>query len=127
MCDWAAEVFLHADLSPLFQTHAVRTLNIALALRRICKQAPLAIAFKPQDACELLKKHTRDSLAEYAAGEGDLLLLQFAMRRGCKTNQVCPSAAYGGHLELLQWARAQDCPWNDGTVSYTHLTLPTKA
>ena len=25
-------------------------------------------------------------------------------------NIICPSAAEGGHLEVLQWARAQGCP-----------------
>ena len=26
-------------------------------------------------------------------------------------------AAEGGHLELLQWARAQGCPWRQRTVT----------
>jgi hypothetical protein len=24
-------------------------------------------------------------------------------------------AAFGGHLEVLQWARAHDCPWSEAT------------
>ena len=26
--------------------------------------------------------------------------------------------ADGGHLEMLQWARANGCPWNEYTCSY---------
>ncbi len=25
------------------------------------------------------------------------------------------TAACGGHLQVLQWARSQGCPWNEGT------------
>ena len=81
--DWANEVFFHADISPIFQEH-VKTLDTELALRRICKQAPAAVVFKPQEACELLKKHgfTKSAgLAAHAARDGDLFLLQFAIRR----------------------------------------------
>ena len=64
MCDWAGEVFFHADLSPIFQVWVkavVNPLDIALALRRTCKQAPLTIVFKPKEACELLKqRHERN-------------------------------------------------------------------
>jgi hypothetical protein len=28
---------------------------------------------------------------------------------------MCAIAAAGGHLEVLQWAREQDCPWNHRT------------
>ena len=105
-------MFFHADLSPLFQKHAVKTLDIALALRRICKQAPLAIVFKPKEACELLAKHGTNGLAEHAAQEGDLPLLQFAMRRGCSTERVCCHAAIKGHLEVLKWAHEHGCPWD---------------
>jgi len=27
---------------------------------------------------------------------------------------TCLCAARGGHLEVLNWARANDCPWNPG-------------
>ena len=26
---------------------------------------------------------------------------------------TCSSAAKGGHLEVLQWARANGCPWDE--------------
>jgi hypothetical protein len=37
----------------------------------------------------------------------------FACIRGVRT---CSAAAEGGHLEVLQWARAHDCPWNEARV-----------
>jgi hypothetical protein len=33
---------------------------------------------------------------------------------GCKWNEeTCERAAEGGHLEVLQWARANHCPWDE--------------
>ena len=29
--------------------------------------------------------------------------------------ETCAQAAYGGHLQVLQWARANGCPWNAET------------
>eukprot|EP00908_Phaeocystis_cordata_P024318 Transcript_6783.p1 GENE.Transcript_6783~~Transcript_6783.p1 ORF type:complete len:285 (-),score=65.05 Transcript_6783:199-1053(-) len=131
--DWANELF--ADFSPVIQEHV--GLDDTLAkyaheqgcpwdLRRTCKQAPLAVAFKPKEACELLDEHGPETcrnsddigLGYYAACEGDLLLLQFAMRRGCNTEQVCSAAAEHGHLEILKWARAHGCPWDAWTCSW---------
>ena len=31
---------------------------------------------------------------------------------------TCANAAKGGHLEILQWARENDCPWDSSTCSY---------
>ena len=31
--------------------------------------------------------------------------------------KTCADAAEGGHLEVLQWARANGCPWSEGTWS----------
>jgi len=48
-----------------------------------------------------------------AAGAGHLELLQWAraQSRPAPWNETtCSAAAYGGHLELLQWARAQTPP-----------------
>jgi len=27
--------------------------------------------------------------------------------------ETCASAAYAGHLTVLQWAREHDCPWTE--------------
>ncbi len=31
--------------------------------------------------------------------------------------ETCANAD-GGHLEVLQWARSQECPWNEWTCQY---------
>ena len=31
---------------------------------------------------------------------------------------LCLSAAYGGQLEVLQWLRAEGCPWSYGTCKH---------
>jgi hypothetical protein len=44
------------------------------------------------------------------------VVLQWARANGCPWNeQVCTYAAQGGHLEVLQWARTNGSPWNDAT------------
>ena len=44
---------------------------------------------------------------------GHLEVLQWARANGCPWDQrTCAYAATGGHLEVLQWARANGCPWN---------------
>ena len=43
-------------------------------------------------------------------------MLQWARANGCPWNEFTTSAAlYGGHLEVLQWARANGCPWTAST------------
>ena len=54
-----------------------------------------------------------------AAAAGDLTRLKRANENGCPWDKwLCAAAARDGHLEFLQYLH---------TVSYTHLTLPTKA
>ena len=68
----------------------------------------------------------------------DLDVLQRARKHGCEWNEeilckwraagavamgagalgpgtegACAGAAEGGHLEVLKWARAHDCPWHE--------------
>ena len=51
-----------------------------------------------------------------AALEGYLNLIKWARANGCPWNEwTCLYAANGGHLEVLQWARANGCPWNEYT------------
>ena len=39
-------------------------------------------------------------------------MLQWARANDAPWNEItCGKAAQGGHLEVLQWARANDCPW----------------
>ena len=45
-------------------------------------------------------------------------MLQWARANGCPWNEwTCTAAAKGGHLEVLQWARENGCPWNKWTCS----------
>ena len=40
-----------------------------------------------------------------------MAVLQWARANGCPWNEdTCSAAAKNGHLELLQWARANGCP-----------------
>ena len=46
-------------------------------------------------------------------GGGHLEVLQWARANGCSVGRGdLRRAAEGGHLEVLQWARANGAPWN---------------
>ena len=54
-----------------------------------------------------------------------LVCLQLDMLRGlcyhgCSRDaaSTCSAAARGGHLAVLQWARANGCPWDAWTCAY---------
>ena len=45
-------------------------------------------------------------------------MLQWARQNGCPWNEgTCNWAAYEGHLEVLQWAHQNGCPWNQSTCT----------
>jgi len=47
-----------------------------------------------------------------AAGGGHLAVLQWARASGCPWGSMtCIRAARGGHLDVLKWARANGCDW----------------
>ena len=51
-----------------------------------------------------------------AAWGGHLEVLQWARENDCPWDEeTCARAAIGGHLEVLQWARAKGCPWDECT------------
>jgi hypothetical protein len=55
-------------------------------------------------------------VCEFAARGGHLEVLQWARANGCGWGiSTCHEAARGGHLEVLQWARANGCAWNAST------------
>ena len=55
--------------------------------------------------------------AAYAAEDGRLEVLQWARANGCPWDKwTCERAAEGGHLEVLQWARANGCSWDEVDV-----------
>ena len=81
---------------------------------------PLRLACKRlRDASRKLMVHNeRKRLCAIAAEGGHLKLLQWARANGCLWGKyTCASAAFGGHLEVLQWAHANGCPWNGLTCS----------
>ena len=52
------------------------------------------------------------------ASAGALKLLQWARANECPWDEeTCAYAAQGGHLAVLQWARANGCPWDKGTCT----------
>jgi len=52
----------------------------------------------------------------YAAKNGHLEILKWARANLCPWNEeTCTNAAVGGHLELLKWAREHRCPWDEET------------
>ena len=53
-----------------------------------------------------------------AALGGHLAVLQWVRAQGCPWDKwTCAWAAEKGHLAVLQWARAQGCPWDEKTCS----------
>ena len=59
-----------------------------------------------------------ERLGALAAGGGHLDVLQWARAHGCPlTLRVCALAAQIGRLEVLKWARAHDCPWSEATTT----------
>merc|ERR1719420_1560972 len=54
------------------------------------------------------RERFKSDLGEYSAQGGHLEVLQWARAQGCPWNaRTCAWAAKNGHLAVLQWARAQ--------------------
>jgi len=54
----------------------------------------------------------------HARGEGRLEVLRWARARDCPWDErTCAWAAKGGHLDVLKWLRPF-CPWDARTCSY---------
>ena len=57
-------------------------------------------------------------LCRQIAAAGQLSALQWARNNNCDwDDRTCTAAAGGGHLEVLQWAHANGCDWNSNTCS----------
>jgi hypothetical protein len=57
-------------------------------------------------------------LCEHAAAAGSLEVLWLARRSDCHWGPECyHRAAHGGHLHVLQWLRAEGCPWRWAEMS----------
>ena len=67
-----------------------------------------------RDAVDAMIEDQRDT--SLAAKFGRLSVLKNLLQRGHLNKAVvCKNAAEGGHLETLQWARENDCPWDEWT------------
>ena len=55
-------------------------------------------------------------MCSLAAKGGQLEVLQWARANGCPWDEeTCAFATIGGHLEVLQWLHANGCPWDTDT------------
>ena len=66
----------------------------------------------------LRQDHLRseDHLCGAAARSGQLEMLQWLRANDCPWDiETCTSAAVHGHFEVLQWLRANGCPWDAST------------
>ncbi len=54
----------------------------------------------------------------YAISRGDLNMLQLAKSNGRWNRDACLNAAFHGNLHVLQWLRANECPWDIHTCEY---------
>jgi len=53
-----------------------------------------------------------------AAEGGHLEVLKWARENDCPWDKrTCAHAAKGGHLEVLKWARENGCPWDENTCA----------
>ena len=67
----------------------------------------------------LVKPVQKNKICTETAKYGYLEVLQWARANGCPWNKwTCAYAAKDGHLEVLQWIRANGCPWNEDTCAY---------
>ena len=56
------------------------------------------------------------NLCTSAAKGGQLEVLEWLRENECPWDKnTCEEAAYSGHLEVLQWARENGCPWKEDT------------
>jgi hypothetical protein len=58
------------------------------------------------------------SCCNAVASVGSLDILEYARDIGCWGPETCAITAKHGHLELLQWLKAQRCPWNRQTCVF---------
>jgi len=65
------------------------------------------------------KPKLADDICRNASSQGSLEVIQWARANGCPWDAwTCAYAAKNGHLEVLQWATANGCPWDAWTCAY---------
>lgn len=59
-----------------------------------------------------------DKICQEAAREGRIDVLQWARANRCPWDQsTCAAAAEGGHIDALRWVRVRKCPWDARTCA----------
>ncbi|ATE82231.1 Ankyrin repeat domain containing protein [Pandoravirus salinus] len=54
----------------------------------------------------------------WAAGADNLIVVEWARAQGCPWDaETCAEAARGGHLHVLAWLRDKGCPWDESTCT----------
>jgi hypothetical protein len=59
------------------------------------------------------------SVMEVATKAGQVTVLEWVLKRDQvinKCRKTCAYAAYGGHLDALQWLRRNGCPWDGNAI-----------
>jgi hypothetical protein len=59
------------------------------------------------------------NILRFGAKHNILEYCEIGLSRGNSKKQICDKAAEHGHLEILQWARSQECPWNACTCAWS--------
>jgi len=89
-----------------------------LAYNGLLDMLQFAIGMQPLRSSRHSRQWDESTCAEAAKG-GHLEVLQWARANGCPWDwRTCMYAAQNGHLEVLQWARANGCPWDETTCLY---------
>ena len=98
----------------LVVTHILRSDTDPIDLARL-----RAVSHAMRDAVDATGISVGQVDTEQAARSGYLDTLKHMLQKGrLDTSIVCTFAALGGHLEVLQWAHANDCPWDTITCKF---------
>jgi hypothetical protein len=69
--------------------------------------------------CRSSSSHSISTLACFLSSGSQWRLLQWERANGCPWDEMtCAAAARAGHLAVLQWARAKRCPWDECTCRF---------
>lgn len=64
-----------------------------------------------------LPRRSKSYFANYVARQGYLSVLIWAREYGCEMDEICKSAAAGGHVHIMQWARENGYGWDSSVIS----------
>src|SRR5579872_5613578 len=86
---------------------------MCLAFSHLCNTQLGMVIWKSCNGPEQMDVLGILTLVQYATRNGHLEVLQWARTNGCPWNLwTCAGAARNGHLKCLQWARTNGCDWD---------------